>query len=115
MTGGLLRHRTIPPALRATSPYTGEALVTDSHASDIGHWLGMTGFRVRKRGTSYLTAHKINPYTALAAVPNTITGPAIRNILAAMPVTKPSGCVKIDIQFFRNFFSCLQSGGRLLF
>lgn len=26
------------------------------------------------------------------------------------PVNEESGCVKIDIQFFRNFFSCLQSG-----
>ena len=51
----------------------------------------------------------------LAQVPKTITGPAMMNILAAVPVMKPSGCVKIDIQFFRNFFSCLQSGGRLLF
>ena len=50
----------------------------------------MTGFRVRKRGTSYLTAHKINPYTALAAVPNTITGPATVNIFTAVPVTTPS-------------------------
>ena len=46
----------------------------------------------------------------LAQVPKTMTGPAIMNILAAVPVMKPSGCVKIDIQFFRNFFSCLQSG-----
>ena len=32
------------------------------------------------------------------------TGPAITNILAAMPVTNPSGCVKIDIQFFSELF-----------
>ena len=33
-----------------TSHYTGEALVTDSHASDIGHWLGMTGRAVGDAG-----------------------------------------------------------------
>ena len=38
----------------------------------------------------YFTAHKINPYTALAAVPNTITGPATVNIFTAVPVTTPS-------------------------
>ena len=43
----------------------------------------------------YFTAHKINPYTALAAVPNTITGPATVNIFTAVPVTTPSACVKI--------------------
>lgn len=48
-------------------------------------------------------------------MPKTSTGPATVNSLAPVPVTIPSGCVKIDIQFFRNFFSCLQSGGRLLF
>ena len=58
---------------------------------------------------------RTTPYTTLASVPNTMTGPATTNIFDAMPVMKPSGCVKIDIQFFRNFFSCLQSGGRLLF
>ena len=62
-----------------------------------------------------LEIQRWGPYTTLAAVPNTITGPATVNILTAVPVTMPSGCVKIDIQFFRNFFSCLQSGGRLLF
>ena len=71
--------------------------------------------RSRRDGIPYFTAHRINPYTTLAAVPNTITGPATVNIFTAVPVTTPSGCVKIDIQFFRNFFSCLQSGGRLLF
>ena len=39
---------------------------------------------------SHPTSHKISPYRALATVPNTITGPATRNIFAAMPVTKPS-------------------------
>ena len=58
---------------------------------------------------------RITPYTTLASVPKTMTGPATTNIFDAMPVMSPSGCVKIDIQFFRNFFSCLQSGGRLLF
>ena len=56
------------------------------------------------------TSQRISPYSALAAVPKTMTGPAMTNIFAAVPVTIPSGCVKIDIQFFRNFFSCLQSG-----
>lgn len=51
----------------------------------------------------------------LALMPYTSTGPATTKSLAAVPVMNPSGCVKIDIQFFRNFFSCLQSGGRLLF
>ena len=58
---------------------------------------------------------RTTPYTTLASVPNTMTGPATTNIFDAIPVMKPSGCVKIDIQFFRIFFSCLQSGGRLLF
>ena len=36
----------LPPALRATSlTEGGETRVTDSHASDIGHWLGMTPLR----------------------------------------------------------------------
>ena len=56
------------------------------------------------------TSHSTRPYTTLAAVPNTMTGPATVNIFTAVPVIRPSGCVKIDIQFFRNFFSCLQSG-----
>lgn len=60
-------------------------------------------------------SHSTSPYRTLAAVPNTMTGPATVNIFTAAPVMRPSGCVKIDIQFFRNFFSCLQSGGRLLF
>ena len=63
----------------------------------------------------YPIKYSTSPYTTLAAVPNTITGPATVNILTAVPVTMPSGCVKIDIQFFRNYFSCLQSGGSLLF
>ena len=63
----------------------------------------------------YPSRYSTSPYSALAAVPKTMTGPAMTNIFAAVPVTMPSGCVKIDIQFFRNFFSYLQSGGRLLF
>ena len=69
----------------------------------------------QRRRSHYASRYSTSPYTTLAAVPNTITGPATVNILTAVPVTMPSGCVKIDIQFFRNFFSCLQSGGRLLF
>ena len=46
------------------------------------------------------SSHSTTPYTTLAAVPNTITGPAIRNILAAMPVIRPSACVKIGHIFF---------------
>ena len=69
----------------------------------------------KKASPFYPTSQRISPYSALAAVPKTMTGPAMTNIFAAVPVTIPSGCVKIDIQFFRNFFSCLQSGGRLLF
>ena len=61
-------------------------------------------------GPYYPASIRTMPYTTLASVPKVMTGPATVNILAAMPVTKPSGCVKIDIQFFRNFFSCLQSG-----
>ena len=61
------------------------------------------------------STHSTSPYTTLAAVPIAITGPAMANSFAHVPVMIFSGCVKIDIQFFRNFFSCLQSGGRLLF
>lgn len=32
----------------------------------------------------------ITPYTTLASVPNTMTGPATTNIFDAMPVMKPS-------------------------
>ena len=63
----------------------------------------------------FYSSIRITPYTTLVSVPNTMTGPATTNIFDAMPVMKPSGCVKIDIQFFRNFFSCLQSEGCLLF
>lgn len=62
------------------------------------------------------SSHSTTPYTTLAAVPNTITGPAIRNILAAMPVIRPSACVKIGhIKFllFSNF--TIQSNGNQLF
>ena len=62
----------------------------------------------------FYSSIRITPYTTLVSVPNTMTGPATTNIFDAMPVMKPSGCVKIDIQFFRNFFSCLQSEGVLI-
>lgn len=68
----------------------------------------------QRRRSRYASKYSTSPYTTLAAVPNTITGPATVNILTAVPVTMPSGCVKIDIQLFRNFFSCLQSGGALI-
>ena len=38
----------------------------------------------------YPSSHSTSPYTALAAVPNTITGPATVNILTAVPVISPS-------------------------
>ena len=63
----------------------------------------------------FYSSIRITPYTTLVSVPNTMTGPATTNIFDAMPVMKPSGCVKIDIQFFRNFFSRLQSGGAYCF
>lgn len=47
----------------------------------------------RRRGffrSSYPISHKTRPYSTLATVPNTITGPATRNIFVAMPVTYPS-------------------------
>ena len=57
------------------------------------------------RGPFYFTAHKINPYTTLAAVPNTITGPATVNIFTAVPVTTPSACVKIGTrEIFALFY-----------
>ena len=76
--------------------------------------------RVRKKRAprrSFFSHSSIRttPYTTLASVPNTMTGPATTNIFDAIPVMKPSGCVKIDIQFFRNFFSRLQSGGAYCF
>ena len=37
------------------------------------------------------------PYTTLAARPKTSTGPAMTNIFAAMPETKPSACVKTKL------------------
>lgn len=62
------------------------------------------------------SSHSTTPYTTLAAVPNTITGPAIRNILAAMPVIRPSACVKIGhiiFLLFSNF--TIQSNCNQLF
>ena len=55
------------------------------------------------------SSHSTTPYTTLAAVPNTITGPAIRNILAAMPVIRPSACVKYTL---KDFFIFLSKFGR---
>lgn len=63
-----------------------------------------TPLRLKAR-LSYFTAHKINPYTTLAAVPNTITGPATVNIFTAVPVTTPSACVKIGTrEIFALFY-----------
>lgn len=62
------------------------------------------------------SSHSTTPYTTLAAVPNTITGPAIRNILAAMPVIRPSACVKIGHIFFLLFSNfTIQSNCNQLF
>jgi hypothetical protein len=36
-----------------------------------------------------------NPYTTLALIPYTITGPAIVNIFAPTPRTKPSACGQV--------------------
>ena len=47
----------------------------------------------------------ITPYTTLASVPNTMTGPATTNIFDAMPVMKPSACVKIGTrEIFALFY-----------
>ena len=65
---------------------------------------------------SHPASHIISPYRVLATVPNTITGPATKNIFAAMPVTKPSACVKIghiNFLLFSNF--TIQSNGNQLF
>ena len=44
------------------------------------------------------------PYTTLATVPYTITGPAILNIFAPRPKTKPSAAVNIgDSDFVKTF------------
>ena len=54
---------------------------------------------------SHPASHIISPYRVLATVPNTITGPATRNIFAAIPVTKPSACVKIGTrEIFALFY-----------
>lgn len=56
------------------------------------------------------------PYITLASVPYTITGPAIVNILAPSPKTKPSACVKIghiNFLLFSNF--TIQFNGNQLF
>ena len=36
------------------------------------------------------SSHSTTPYTTAASVPYTMTGPAMRNILAPVPVTRPS-------------------------
>ena len=43
-----------------------------------------------RRAFSYPISISTTPYTTLASVPNTITGPAMTNIFAAMPVMMPS-------------------------
>ena len=53
----------------------------------------------------YPIRYSTSPYTTLAAVPNTITGPATVNILTAVPVTMPSACVKIGMrEIFALFY-----------
>lgn len=53
----------------------------------------------------YPIKYSTSPYTTLAAVPNTITGPATVNILTAVPVTMPSACVKIGTrEIFALFY-----------
>ena len=44
----------------------------------------------QRRRSRYASKYSTSPYTTLAAVPNTITGPATVNILTAVPVTMPS-------------------------
>ena len=44
----------------------------------------------QRRRSHYASRYSTSPYTTLAAVPNTITGPATVNILTAVPVTMPS-------------------------
>jgi len=48
--------------------------------------------------------HSTTPYTTLATVPNTITGPATTNILAAMPVTMPVADVNIGHSNLKNIY-----------
>src|SRR5699024_7503399 len=50
---------------------------------------GAKGPTLHHHHPSWLTIRN-TPYTALAATPKTITGPATVNILAAMPVISPS-------------------------
>ena len=53
----------------------------------------------------YPIRYSTSPYTTLAAVPNTITGPATVNIFTAVPVTTPSACVKIGTrEIFALFY-----------
>lgn len=75
-------------------------MCTDRHGRD----------RQRRRSTErrhphYASRYSTSPYTTLAAVPNTITGPATVNILTAVPVTMPSACVKIGTrEIFALFY-----------
>ena len=70
----------------------------------------------KKASPFYPTSQRISPYSALAAVPKTMTGPAMTNIFAAVPVTIPSACVKIGhiiFLLFSNF--TIQSNCNQLF
>lgn len=59
----------------------------------------------QRRRSRYASRYSTSPYTTLAAVPNTITGPATVNILTAVPVTMPSACVKIGTrEIFALFY-----------
>lgn len=70
----------------------------------------------KKASPFYPTSQRISPYSALAAVPKTMTGPAMTNIFAAVPVTIPSACVKIGHIIFLLFSNYrIQSNGNQLF
>ena len=45
----------------------------------------------------YPSSTSTKPYTALATVPETITGPAMVNIFTIVPVISPSACVKTKL------------------
>jgi len=44
-----------------------------------------------------------SPYTTLAVVPKTMTGPATENIFTAVPVTTPSAAVNIGHSDFEKY------------
>ena len=48
-----------------------------------------------KNGPYLVNSHSTIPYTTLAVVPKTMTGPATENIFTAVPVTTPSAAVNI--------------------